>query len=607
MLTGWMLCAYAEAATPAAAETAKQLVDKAREAAMAGDQARQFALLRQAVRIAPNDAVARSQLGQIQVDGQWMAVEEAQHRAASDPKQVHYRKLRQEHGESPEGQLALARWCRRNDLDEEARFHWASVLSVDPVNQEALRAVDMRWQNGQLITREDLARQKRQLRQANLAAKRWATKVAKWRRAVSGNDSAQREQALEEIGALTAIDVIPAVEDITLDADAFVSSRAEEGLTVSLAFIGALGNMTSQAATESIVRHAVFSPFAEARAAAIEELKETPPHNYVPLLLNGLAMPIESSFSVTTSSDGSVHYMHSLYREGQETDWAFDARLSAVQQDFSRFAVNVLTGRIEERDLMDDVAVARRKAQVATRYQSQYGSTAAATEWQVWSANLATIALNSRILPVLLGATSQDLGEDPKAWWKWWNEQNEYYTPDEHPVERQYYSDTDSFYYPPGPQPVFGAHSCFPKGTLVWTKTGQQPIETLELGDLVLSQNVETGQLAYKPVVRRTVRPPSQVLEFSFEDSALQVTGSHPLWVAGIGWRMAKELDEGAVLYTLTGTARVAAVEPIDDAEAYNLAVADFNTYFVGESGVLAHDVTRRRPTRATLPGVSAR
>jgi hypothetical protein len=48
-------------------------------------------------------------------------------------------------------------------------------------------------------------------------------------------------------------------------------------------------------------------------------------------------------------------------------------------------------------------------------------------------------------------------------------------------------------------------------------------------------------------------------------------------------------------------------VKPFGQEEAYNLVVADFNTYFVGETGVLVHDNTPRTPTRATVPGLAAR
>jgi hypothetical protein len=587
--------------------TAERLVDEARQAELAGDTPRYFSLLRQAVRSAPNYELARWHLGQMQVDGEWLAVEEAQHRAAVNPRQAEYRDLRKAQGESLGAQLALARWCRKNNLDDEAKFHWASVLSVAPNNEEALRAVDMRWHNGRLLTHGDIARQKEQQREFKRAAKRWAPTLGKWRRAVSENDSEKRDAALAEISTVTDIDVIPAVENITLGRDATNKRHADGCRQISLAFMDALEKMHDQAAIESLVRHAVNSPFADTTSSAIRKLHDVPRHNYIPLLLSGLAMPIESSFSINTAGDGSVHYVHSLYREGPDTDWSFDARLAIVQQDFNRFTWDASTGRLEERDANDDAAIAIQKERVARQYQSQYGNTAAATERQVWNANQTTLAVNRRILPVLEGVTGQRFGDSPKAWWNWWYEQNEYYAADDHPVEQHYFTDTDTVYYPPEPPPTVGGHSCFPKGTLVWTKTGQRPIESLELGDLVLAQNIDTGELAYKPVIRRTVRPPTPILTLSIGGEELQATGSHPLWVAGAGWQMAKELGDGAILHSLTGAAQLESIQPAGQAEAYNLAVADYNTYFVGESGVLVHDVTQRRPTLSTTPGLTVK
>ena len=37
---------------------------------------------------------------------------------------------------------------------------------------------------------------------------------------------------------------------------------------------------------------------------------------------------------------------------------------------------------------------------------------------------------------------------------------------------------------------------------------------------------------------------------------------------------------------------------------AYNLIVADFDSYFVGDSAILVHDNTPRQPTSAVLPGL---
>jgi hypothetical protein len=244
-------------------------------------------------------------------------------------------------------------------------------------------------------------------------------------------------------------------------------------------------------------------------------------------------------------------------------------------------------------------------AAVAQRSELEYGRAASAVESQVLSANQSAESLNARIMPALATATNEDFAS-PTQWWDWWQDNNEYYAYDR-PVDHRYYSGTDDRYYGQPYDTVSFNSSCFVKGTPVWTKTGQQPIETIVIGDLVLAQDVNTGELAYKPVIGRTVRPPSPILKLAFGGEEILTTRGHPFWVAGVGWRMAKELGDGAVLHGVTGSTRIAAVKEAEQAEAYNLVVADFSTYFVGESGILVHDNTPRRPTRATVPGLAAK
>lgn len=43
--------------------------------------------------------------------------------------------------------------------------------------------------------------------------------------------------------------------------------------------------------------------------------------------------------------------------------------------------------------------------------------------------------------------------------------------------------------------------SCFVAGTMIETADGDRPIEEIQIGNLVLSANPETGEIAYKPVV----------------------------------------------------------------------------------------------------------
>jgi hypothetical protein len=253
------------------------------------------------------------------------------------------------------------------------------------------------------------------------------------------------------------------------------------------------------------------------------------------------------------------------------------------------------------------------KASVAAQSQSRFASSAVSAERQIADANRNIAAINSAVVPLLAATTGQEFGDNPREWWDWWRDYNEYYSEGKTPEYEHRYAESDHRYYRmPGDVRRYLSDgtpwrptSCFAQGTLVWTKTGQQAIETLEIGDLVLAQDANTGELAYKPVVGRTVRPPSPTINLSFGDDTLQTTLGHPFWVSGIGWRMAKELGEGAILHGVDGPVRIDAMEPAEEIEAYNLIVADFNTYFVGKNGVLVHDNTPRDPTSAKVPGLA--
>src|SRR6476660_7902357 len=95
-------------------KTADQLIDEAGQAKSHGQPALAYSLLHQVVRIAPDNSLARWQLGQVKVDDEWLSVEEAQRRAEGDPRLAKYQERKETLGDLPKGQLALARWCRGN-------------------------------------------------------------------------------------------------------------------------------------------------------------------------------------------------------------------------------------------------------------------------------------------------------------------------------------------------------------------------------------------------------------------------------------------------------------------------------------------------------------
>ena len=140
-------------------------------------------------------------------------------------------------------------------------------------------------------------------------------------------------------------------------------------------------------------------------------------------------------------------------------------------------------------------------------------------------------------------------------------------------------------------------HSCFRGSTLVWTDTGPRVIEQIRPGDQVLSQNASTGELTYKLVEMATKTAPTPMMKITVGGEEIVSTLGHPFWVVGKRWTMAKQLHEGYLLHTVAGPLPVEKVEEIPAAKewyefSYNLQVADFHTYFVGQNQVLVHHLT---------------
>ncbi len=175
-ITSFVAClAFAAATRPATCNAldgskgeAERLISAAASAETSGDHARAQSLLRDAIKADPDSQLAHWQLGQVQIDGKWVAADEAQRQAAADPLQLEYRQRRATTGANLQQQLTLARWCRDAKLNDESQLHWAVVLSLDPTNKEALKAVDMMWKNGRLVSRTAKPEQKQRAEEAKM-------------------------------------------------------------------------------------------------------------------------------------------------------------------------------------------------------------------------------------------------------------------------------------------------------------------------------------------------------------------------------------------------------------------------------------------------------
>ena len=112
-------------------------------------------------------------------------------------------------------------------------------------------------------------------------------------------------------------------------------------------------------------------------------------------------------------------------------------------------------------------------------------------------------------------------------------------------------------------------------------------------GDLVLSQDVATGALEFRPVVVVHHNPPNHTLRITLsDDEILFASVYHRFWRSGKGWAQARELKPGDTLRSLGSTVRVVSVEPGSVEPLYNLDVAQNRSFFVGNGNVLVHDNT---------------
>ena len=120
------------------------------------------------------------------------------------------------------------------------------------------------------------------------------------------------------------------------------------------------------------------------------------------------------------------------------------------------------------------------------------------------------------------------------------------------------------------------------------------------------ADDTATGEIAFRPVMETTIRPPSKMVRIDAGGSPIDATLGHRFWINGKGWEMAKFLAPDAALQSVSGSATVASVEPLpleQEAEAYNLVVNDFHTYFVGDAKLLVHDNSCPKPTASKVPG----
>lgn len=136
-------------------------------------------------------------------------------------------------------------------------------------------------------------------------------------------------------------------------------------------------------------------------------------------------------------------------------------------------------------------------------------------------------------------------------------------------------------------------NGCFTGDTLILTKEGLKKIDSIKIGDYVLARDDIGETLEYRKVLHVMKKIADEFVHLKIDDEIIKVTPNH-LFKSETGWKSADELQIGEGILNSNGEIKyVKGKEEINykyTLPIYNLEIEEYHTYFVGQSGILAHN-----------------
>lgn len=577
----------------------------------------------------------RWQAGLLKLDDTWLPVETL----SEDQLNKEYLEKRLEFCNKPNMHLILAHWCVRNDLSEQARAHYFGVLAANPDHLEARKYLGYVWVAGQWVEQAVLASGQLAVQQSLAQLEAWVPEVQEIVSGLQSSNAKRMTQSMLELDRLDIDQALPALE--------FFAGNIDDDLARPL--IRKISAVKSPAACQALVRISLMHSSPAVRQQTSDAIRTYSVHYFVPDLLRMLETQAQVSNRLLIHNNGNIGLETVVTNELQNRKQARRAQrlVNVVAKFTSSSSVSLNTKTSGEVTLISthtrnhvpqpiDIGRVSGVSKVnlggssssATYVPMNVQLTAARNlhehgkqqERAVAQRNRGVQEKASNICSLLRATTDAELGDDAESWWSWWRESNERYESNKptsyaYTQQRQQIaiashassslSRENAHTYDYGRRTM--GYSCLVAGTLVQTASGLKPVETIQIGDFVLSQDVETAQLALKPVLLTTIRPPKDTFEVVTPYQTIEATGGHNWWVSGEGWVMTRNLLPNMQLHTATGTLTVAELNHNpQEQRTFNLVVDGFHTYFVGPQRVLSYDNTLLEPTLRKVPGFDA-
>ncbi len=520
--------------------------------------------------------------------GEWKSIADCIASNRRNGKLDQYELERAHSSDSAAGHVELAKWCQAAKLPEQRRAHLIRALRIDPENVYAHQALGHRRSGMDWFSPDQIKEAEEREKRIQSSLREFGNIMRTIARELGSDNPSISERADHRLTKIRDSRSIPAMEA----AFSNVSIRAIES------GVHWLSTHTDSDAARSLMRFAVFHESEFVRQLASQHLSKRDFYEFAPTLIELVTSPVHSSLVPVFDREGSLlGFQHAFSREGVEQDQflVLNTAIIGVRRGPEGSGLNTSIRGVRSLNAtsMPEAALnAIRRTQDA----------ASERELRVSNRNQQVQIINHRVSTLISKIAGHHVSSDPKELWGWWYEHNERERP---PVRSSRYVrlyDESNYEIQSSPTRAMSAE-CFVKGTPVTTQCGLKSIEKIATGDLVLSQNIRTGELAWKPVVEATRRACSALLSIKAGADELKCTPGHVFWVSGKGWQKASELLPGNVLHSAKIPVAIETIDQAGAAETYNLIVAEYSNYFVGNHLLLSHDYTSRSYAPETVPG----
>ncbi|MGP0062324.1 MAG: polymorphic toxin-type HINT domain-containing protein [Isosphaeraceae bacterium] len=583
--------------------------------------------LAQAVLSDPRNVTARGLLGLIASGGRWETAERARERIKADETlsanlaeyerrrsrltadEIHSRRalesLEEKGGHEAayafrlksdrrlaQAHVELGLWCQTQGLKPEATAHFSMAVQLDPSRESRWKLLGYVRRNGRWQSPEQADADDREAREQKQADRYWEPLLKKWTAWLG--EKRHREEAEGLLATVTDPRAVPSILRL------FPVDRSEPN---QLRRVRLLAQIDDPKSSLAIADQAVRTRSVPVRREAIEILRTRPSRDYAGKLVEMIHGLVRYQVQPVTGPDsrGAIAIEAPRFRMLRTYDVPPAFELAPTFRGYAGYNDNgrpfVARGvdleEIQRYSGNPDVVTAKvREIEVRTANMLVQAAQAALFQMaldirDIENANNQAHEYNASIIPVLESAAGapSGLGDDEDAWRGWWFDRLGYnYQSSPKPTITQ---EVVTQYEP------YTMYTCFAAGTSIHTLDGARTIESIQVGDQVLSQDDSTGALSFQPVVFVHRNPPGKTLRIKLSDGQSIVSSVfHRFWRAHLGWAMARELKPGETLRTLSGTVRIESIGSDAFQPLYNLDVAGAKTFFAGPTDLLVHDNT---------------